>query len=369
MLSTFAKAHVTVALNTSVHKGVVEWLSANVISKGTRYALATTTAVADGYGLIMKPASGKYTFWFRKRFFTCTIETTTGGKESQKNDAMVISTLAFSTDPIEAFLRHCKDLYDKNHDDTEICVYTWSESSEGSHFRPNEKAPRSFDTIYMDGAVKADVIKDVDKFFDEETKEFYGENGIPYRRGYLLHGPPGTAMDDSSILDAFQGLGGGCVVVLEDVDSAGITRENGKKGNSSSKLTLSGLLNAIDGNAAPDDRLLIMTSNCPDDLDEALVRPGRIDRQIYLGHISQSSAAIIFTRLVAKLAAREGIIKEEEVEPLAQRFAEQIPEDTVTPAEVQNFLQMRRGEPLRAIDEVGPWVADLIAKRQKVSES
>jgi chaperone BCS1 len=46
-------------------------------------------------------------------------------------------------------------------------------------------------------------------------------------------------------------------------------------------LTLSYILNIIDGICDFDDRLLIITTNRPEDLDEALIRPGRIDMQIH----------------------------------------------------------------------------------------
>lgn len=103
----------------------------------------------------------------------------------------------------------------------------------------------------------------------------------------------------------------GCVVVLEDIDSAGLvkrdseSKEETKVGDddnssthsstpssseaSSSKdsaksdsskndsrvgISLSGLLNVIDGLASPEGRVLIMTTNHPEKLDHALIRPG-----------------------------------------------------------------------------------------------
>lgn len=57
------------------------------------------------------------------------------------------------------------------------------------------------------------------------------------------------------------------------------------------------MLNVIDGVAAPEERLLIMTSNNPDTLDPVLIRPGRIDKQIYFDHLSKTVASSIFTRV------------------------------------------------------------------------
>lgn len=57
------------------------------------------------------------------------------------------------------------------------------------------------------------------------------------------------------------------------------------------------MLNIIDSVAAPEERLLIMTSNKPDTLDPVLLRPGRNDKQIYFDHLSKTVASRIFTRV------------------------------------------------------------------------
>ncbi|KAJ1635020.1 hypothetical protein T492DRAFT_969669 [Pavlovales sp. CCMP2436] len=56
-------------------------------------------------------------------------------------------------------------------------------------------------------------------------------------------------------------------------------------------LTLAGLLNALDGVVDSPGRLLVMTTNYPEKLDPALIRPGRIDKIIYLGHVRSRQAA------------------------------------------------------------------------------
>merc|ERR1719323_735865 len=56
------------------------------------------------------------------------------------------------------------------------------------------------------------------------------------------------------------------------------------------KLNLSGLLNVLDGVVDTPERILIMTTNHPEQLDPALIRPGRIDKKILLGFMSPSHA-------------------------------------------------------------------------------
>ena len=57
------------------------------------------------------------------------------------------------------------------------------------------------------------------------------------------------------------------------------------------KLNLSGLLNVLDGIVDTPNRVIVMTTNHPEKLDSALIRPGRIDKTIYMGLIKAKSAA------------------------------------------------------------------------------
>lgn len=65
------------------------------------------------------------------------------------------------------------------------------------------------------------------------------------------------------------------------------TRRNKKTGGSRRKLfNLSGLLNVLDGVVDSPGRILVMTTNHPEKLDPALIRPGRINRRLHLGYLS-----------------------------------------------------------------------------------
>jgi chaperone BCS1 len=133
-------------------------------------------------------------------------------------------------------------------------------------------------------------------------------------------------------------------------------------------VTLSGLLNAIDGNASQEGRLLIMTSNNPDALDDALTRPGRIDKKVYFGNMTKAAGKSIFMRLIGRTAlAHDAAFTMAEIEQYATEFADKVPTNTFTPAQVQNFLQGCRGDPLKALREVDGWVADSREKSEITS--
>lgn len=63
-----------------------------------------------------------------------------------------------------------------------------------------------------------------------------------------------------------------------------------------SSVTFSGLLNALDGVASSEERIIFMTTNHIDRLDPALIRPGRVDLQEYIGDATPAQARRLFLR-------------------------------------------------------------------------
>jgi SpoVK/Ycf46/Vps4 family AAA+-type ATPase len=156
-----------------------------------------------------------------------------------------------------------------------------------------------------------------------------------------------------------------------------------------SRITLSGLLNAIDGAGAPEGHVLVMTTNTPDALDEALVRPGRIDVKVQFSKAIRSQVKDIFFNMYqpapafedpkpkkkkvklteekeeqteeekAEEARLEAKRKEEEEElrKMAEEFSDHVPERQFSPAQLQDYILLRKDQPRRALEEIDAWVA------------
>ena len=169
------------------------------------------------------------------------------------------------------------------------------------------RAKRPWDSIVTQGNIKQCLLDDVQRFQEDET--WYHEHGIPYRCGFLLHGPPGTGksslafglagkldygicilsftdknMTDSDLMRQLSSIPTKCLVLIEDIDVA-LPSTKRKHDIIASKdrndnvvqpnVTLSGVLNAIDGVESADSQIIIMTTNFKEHLDPALIRPGR----------------------------------------------------------------------------------------------
>jgi chaperone BCS1 len=87
------------------------------------------------------------------------------------------------------------------------------------------------------------------------------------------------------------------VLLLEDADAAFRNRRQvDADGYSGGTVTFSGLLNALDGVAAGEERIAFLTTNHIDRLDEALIRPGRVDMTVRIGEATRHQAAEMWDR-------------------------------------------------------------------------
>ncbi|EIM22921.1 hypothetical protein E3Q22_01807 [Wallemia mellicola] len=178
---------------------------------------------------------------------------------------------------------------------------------------------RELSSVVLDKSVKSRVTEDIDKF--QNRGQWYAERGIPYRRGYLLHGPPGSGkssfiyalaghfkynicllnlsekgLTDDRLNHLLVNAPERSIILLEDIDAAFNKRVQTGADGYQSAVTFSGLLNALDGVASGEERIIFMTTNHLSKLDKALIRPGRVDLIELLGDANIEQADELFTR-------------------------------------------------------------------------
>lgn len=181
-----------------------------------------------------------------------------------------------------------------------LALTTWGDWAE------IRKAPSNRTPVLPSGVLES-LLADAAWFSANEG--WYHSVGVPYRRGYLLHGVPGSGktttaiclasklrkdiyllplegLSDEKMANAIRNAGRDGVLLIEDIDCAAATNDRSERKSDSRKdaPTLMGLLNSIDGAATPEGRILIATTNRREVLDSALIRPGRFDRQFEFTH-------------------------------------------------------------------------------------
>lgn len=160
-----------------------------------------------------------------------------------------------------------------------------------------------------------------------------------------------------------------------------------------------------------------MTTNHPEKLDEALIRPGRVDHQVGFDNATQTQVKQLFERMYNNDLPRTKLIintptpappvsndfiltppatptipkipnghlngsvngnamlraadkeidelKEGELEDIASAFAGMVPDDEFSPAEIQGFLLKRKKDPKKALLEVDMWVQGMMEQKKR----
>ncbi|KAG8713368.1 hypothetical protein FRC09_018804 [Ceratobasidium sp. 395] len=354
LLTTLAQRRLLVSLEIPIrdhsHAWFLEWMahqaktraahSSGIRIHSHQLAVETTkTTHSNGASDVLfslVPAPGIH--WFRYRGAWIQVKREREGKLLDLNsgvpwETVTLTTLARDRALFSTLLAEARDLALRGNEGRTV-VYI-ARGIEWIQFgRPRRK--REIGSVVLAEGVADRILSDVRAFM--ERGKWYAERGrfdillchiletgtvigIPYRRGYLLHGPPGSGK--SSFIQALAGSLGYniCVlnlsergltddrlnyllahvpersfVLLEDIDAAFNKRVQTSDDGYQSGVTFSGLLNALDGVASGEERIVFMTTNHLSRLDPALIRPGRVDIIQLLDDAQPDQAAQLFAR-------------------------------------------------------------------------
>ncbi|CAI6048499.1 unnamed protein product [Clonostachys chloroleuca] len=236
------------------------------------------------------------------------------------------------------------------------------------------RPPRHRDTLSLP-CIKDEVLQKTNQHLLRSTELWHTETGLPWRLGFCFHGPPGTGksslvhvlaslfevdiynlvftpdMTDVSLLVLCSNIPKRCLLLIEDIEKSQIKQnirgEDAKDIKSDKGVSLSGLLNVLDGLCARDGRVLIMNLNDRSEIDASLMRKGRIDETYEFKNASPLQAAEMFQNTYQKTLPKDEIAK------LSQEFSHYIPDGKVSPATVQTYLLEYKGEPKEAVKNAG----------------
>ena len=238
---------------------------------------------------------------------------------------------------LQEFVKEINDKYEQHFysdlDADKTYVFEWEHgkcNNDGDFQHKKMSVFKNFKNIYLPESIQSEINYDIDKFL--ESKEFYKENGIPYKRGYLLYGPPGTgknslcyaianeykmnlyklnfkdilfgANSKLNIKQIVQKIPSSSVVFIDEIDTniyndrmskekegeikEGSVQEVRRKTNTEieKKLPMSTLMEILDGYDSLHGCIVILTTNHIEHLDPALIRPGRVDLHFHLDKLN-----------------------------------------------------------------------------------
>jgi chaperone BCS1 len=331
----------TVTDDDTAFEWIKEWFLEQRFLKRVRWLDLDTSLRGDDAALI--PAPGRHRFWYCGRPFWVWFsrKDETQGWTPRRLESLTFRTIGRDPEFLKKFVRDivachkrkirlASYLYQYNEAWRYVCAYT----------------PRVLGSVILKPGEKEELVEDVRSF--RTARERYRRLGVPYHRGYLLYGPPGTGktslvsalgekfgmsiyvvnlteLNDRTLKTAISSVPAGSIILFEDIDcmKAGNRRRElgdwettpppvaaSEKNDPADRfgVTLSGLLNVLDGFHAPENVLFMMTTNRIEALDPALLRPGRIDYKLYLGGASPSQKIELYCRFfpqASEVEARE----------------------------------------------------------------
>lgn len=185
-------------------------------------------------------------------------------------------------------------------DESKLCIYKFDKE----WTRLSDFPKRPLDTVIIDYRIKNKIVEVITEF--KASRDWFTTRGLPYKKTFILHGIPGTgktslikalaayfdmgictiniaAMTDTGFQEALSTAPSKNIILIEDFDSASATRSRDLKKREHEKedmfsvLSLSSILNSLDGVVTLDNKLIFLTTNVLETVDSAMIRKGRVD--------------------------------------------------------------------------------------------
>lgn len=342
------------------------WLDQHSYSRRSRHLSVSPAHRGGGMQVIFTPAPGIHWFWYRGRPVWLQRKRRELDSASIREGKAVAETFTIRVigrrqEIVRALIADAHRLAVLDAERVTLHV-----ASNGDWQSLREYTPRPLTSVILPGSLREEILADVREFL--EAREWYGARGIPWRRGYLLHGLPGTGkttlisalagelkfniylvnlagpgMSDEYLARLLLSVPSRAAVVFEDFDTV-VQGRTVAASSPTGGVTFSGFLNVLDGMASRPGQMVWLTTNHAEQLDPALTRPGRVDRQIEFGPATMEQIVHMFRAFYGH---------DEALNPLAVKFAEQFAGSQAVLADVQQHLLLFKDNPRKAVGMSG----------------
>ena len=271
--------------------------------------------------IALEPGLGPHLFRHRGRWFVLTREERQQRESGGSRSKLHLRMLGRTRQPLEALVEEIVEHGIRAMREQDLVRV----NDDGGSWRMLEAGEsRRLESVVLPDGERERVLADMQRFISR--REWYSSRGIPYRRGYLFFGPPGSGktslarslahelgltlfvldlssmrITDHQLFALLAQVPPRSMILVEDVDrtrpiAAQAARAKSNKPTDAGGATISGLLNAVDGPTSGEGRVLVFTTNNPARLDPALLRPGRVDYRLEFRAADPGQAREIFLR-------------------------------------------------------------------------
>uniref|UniRef100_H2YRG0 Mitochondrial chaperone BCS1 n=1 Tax=Ciona savignyi TaxID=51511 RepID=H2YRG0_CIOSA len=348
---------------------VLEWIAHRPdmschFSVKTAFQKLHSGKISTGFAFV--PSPGSHYMWLGKLFKIERVREIISANQHIPYETVTLTTIGRKKEVFEDLLLQARTFALQRQKNMTLIFKPmgaeWRQFGEPQRSRP-------FQSVMLAAGQSEKLWNDVTQFL--HSQQWYIDRGIPHRRGYLLHGPPGCGktsfitalagelecsicilnigdwtLSDDRLLHFMVSAPPQSIILLEDVDAAFLDRSSevqDPRRQGMNMVSLSGILNALDGVVSSEGRIVFMTTNYIDRLDKALLRPGRVDVKELVTYADAEQMCRAFRHFYPT----ENTEHAEVFSSNLSKFTEK-----VSMAQIQAFFMLHRTDPKYASENV-----------------
>lgn len=300
----------------------------NNIKKSSRLELTNKKGMGFGQGMYVTLDDGTHNLKYKNWDILLCIQTSTPTAPTRISKQRIYTIITYDLSPefVKSFekdmVAHRNALLKIKSDAPTINVYQDLHESDGYTYweLTQHVNKRPINTIYLPSEQKKQLVNTINQFFAQ--RKYYIEHGIPHNLKILLYGEPGTGKSsivkmiasewNRNLYECKGGKNGKFIpdaiisssddvnyplFSISDIDKYPFLinepeidiekdKDGAKEDTMAYKQIFGNMINALDGIMSGEDKIIVMTTNHIEKFSPVILRPGRIDLQLYISYVT-----------------------------------------------------------------------------------